>query len=355
MIAVGLLSYSLYLWHWPVASFAHAVWGPPTSALAKLALIACCGVLSILSYGLIERPARHADWRITARALGAAAALGFAVSVTTIWQAGFPSRFSPDELKVASFLDYAYQPVYEARSCFLLPGQSIRELAPSCIAPGEAPNILLWGDSHAAHLAFGLKRALPAATLMRATMAQCLPFPAFRQSEACTDFNRGMRDTMRALKPDIVVISANWLDRELTADARASLAATIKSITDDGSKVVVVGPSPQYDDALPRIFVAASHFGAPSSGRLQPFVRETDQSMQQLIKDLPESEQVEYVSLLSLMCPNAVCPLLASGAPVAWDQGHFTAEGSQWAATLIAGASTALRQTQHTPAIDDFE
>jgi lysophospholipase L1-like esterase len=186
-------------------------------------------------------------------------------------------------------------------------------------------------------------------------MAQCLPFPAFRQTQACTEFNRSMRDTVHALKPDVVVISANWSDQALTTAARASLIATITSITDDGSKVVVIGPSPQYDNALPRIVVAASHFGAPSSGHLRPFVRDTDAALQELIKDLPQQEQVEYVSLFALMCPDSVCPLLASGAPTAWDEGHFTAEGSQLAATLIVGASRALRQTQHKPAISVSE
>jgi peptidoglycan/LPS O-acetylase OafA/YrhL len=347
MIAVGLLSYSLYLWHWPVASFAYTIWGPPTSAAGRLALVTCCSVLSILSYVIVERPARHADWRISWRALAAAVAVALAVSTTTIWLAGFPSRFSPDELKIASYLDYDYQPVYEARSCFLVPGQSVRDLAPSCIAPGTAPNILLWGDSHAAHLGFGLTRALGSAAVMRATMAQCLPFPAFRQTQACTEFNRSMRDTVHALKPDVVVISANWSDQALTAAARVSLVATINSITDGGSKVVVIGPSPQYDNALPRILVAALHFGAPSSGHLRPFVADTDATLRELIKDLP---QTEYVSLVALMCPGSVCQLLASGAPTAWDEGHFTAEGSQLAANLILSASTALRQTLHKPA-----
>jgi len=348
MLAIGLLSYSLYLWHWPVASFAHAIWGPPTSATARLGLVAGCGAVAILSYLVVERPARHADWRVTSRALAATAAVALAVSTTTLWLAGWPSRFSPDELKVASFLDYNYRPVYEAGSCFLLPGQSVRELQPSCITPGAAPNILLWGDSHAAHLAFGLARALVPATLMRATLAQCLPYRAYGQSEACTEFDRSMPETVRALKPDVVVISAAWSDPALAGAARANLIATIKAITDTGSQVVVIGPSPQFDNALPRIFVAASHFGASSSGHLRPFVPAADASLRELVKDLPHTE---YVSLFALMCPDAVCPLLASGAPIAWDEGHFTAEGSQSAANLIVGASATLQQTLHKPAI----
>jgi peptidoglycan/LPS O-acetylase OafA/YrhL len=349
IIMVGLWSYSLYLWHWPIASFAYAVWGPPDTALAKAALIACCITLSIASYYLIEQPARRADWPTVARALAATGAAAAAFSAAMIWTAGFPSRFAPEELRTAGFLNYDHGSIYEDRVCFLAPDQSVEMLTPACIAPGRGANILLWGDSHAAHLAFGLRQTLSPANVMRASMAQCLPYESFGETTNCAAFNRSMLDLIRRQRPDIVILSANWGQELSIPSVRASLMATIRSIAAAGSKVVVIGPSPQYDHVVPRIIVAASHFGARAGGRLLPFLHAADDRLREQFKDDPNAE---YISVLELMCPQDKCPLSVSGTPVAWDEGHFTAEGSEMAGRLIAAASETIRGLQsNKPAI----
>jgi hypothetical protein len=330
----------LYLWHWPIASFAYTVWGPPDTALDKLALIAACATLSVASYYLIEQPARHADWPRIWRALGAAGMVTATFSAAMIWTAGFPSRFTAEELRIADFLSYDHHSVYEDRSCFLAPDQSADMLTPACVTPGSGMTVLLWGDSHAAHLAFGLRQALPPASMMHASMAQCLPYDAYGQTERCTAFNRSTLDLIRRQHPDIVILSANWTQELSIPVVRARLMTTIKSITDAGSKAVVIGPSPQYDHVVPRIIVAASHFGTQSAGHLLPFVRETDDTLREQLKDVPKTE---YVSLLNLMCPQGECPLSVSGMPTSWDKGHFTAQGSEFAGRLIVGASVTLR------------
>lgn len=340
IIIIGLWSYSLYLWHWPIASFAYTVWGPPDTALDKLALIAGCATLSVASYYLIEQPARHADWPRIWRALGAAGMVTATFSAAMIWTAGFPSRFTAEELRIADFLSYDHHSVYEDRSCFLAPDQSANMLTPACVTPGSGMTVLLWGDSHAAHLAFGLRQALLPASMMHASMAQCLPYDAYGQTERCTAFNRSTLDLIHRQHPDIVILSANWTQELSIPVVRVRLMTTIKSITDAGSKVIVVGPSPQYDHVVPRIIVAASHFGTQSAGHLLPFVRETDDTLREQLKDVPKTE---YVSLLNLMCPQGECPLSVSGMPISWDKGHFTAQGSEFAGRLIAGASVTLR------------
>jgi hypothetical protein len=128
------------------------------------------------------------------------------------------------------------------------------------------------------------------------------------------------------------------------------LVAMIRSVTETGSKVVVIGPSPQFDHALPRIALASLYFGASSSGHMRSFVRPIDDIMRSLVKDLP---QTEYVSLATLMCPQAACPLLAADAPIAWDEGHLTAEGSSLAGALILGDSTTIQEALGRPAVSE--
>ncbi|NPU63460.1 acyltransferase [Bradyrhizobium sp. 83012] len=340
MMAVGLWSYSLYLWHWPVVSFATAIWGPPGSAINKLALLCGCTTLALASFYLIEQPARRADWPGTARALAATGAAALAASVVMISASGFPNRFSPQQRAMADFLGYDHRDVYEEGRCFLAPGQTVEALQPACLAKGPHPNILLWGDSHAAHLAHGLKLALPQATLLRATMAQCVPYDEPGQSAACTAFNRRLPGLVRNLAPDTVILSGNWTHTAMAPAARTSLLATIRTITDAGSRVVVVGPSPQFDRALPHLLIAATRFGVTTEGHMPNLFGEVDGFLRAQLKDRPRTD---YVSLLALLCPGAACILQApDGAPIAWDQGHFTAQGSELAATGIVRGSPAL-------------
>ncbi len=341
MITVGLWSYSLYLWHWPLLSLVYAVWGPPTSGFDKFALVVCCTALSVASYYLVERPARRAEWRITWRALGATGIAAIAFAAAMIWSAGLPFRFSPQELAMASFLDYDYRPVYEDRSCFLDPTQTVEELSPSCIAAGPRPNVFVWGDSHAAHLTHGLRQALPPGSVLRATMAQCLPAISYGQTERCAAFNRKVPALIREIRPDVVLISGGWARSVEAEETRRSLLAAIASITTSGSRVVLVGPSLQYDTALPRLVVSAMHFGAAPDSHLLPFVERSDDILRNMLKDVPLTE---YVSPFRLLCPpNAPCPVVAAGAPIAWDQGHLTAEGSVLLARRIVDTSTALQ------------
>ena len=340
MIAVGLWSYSLYLWHWPVVSLATAVWGPPNSALDKLALLGACTTLSLASFYLIEQPARRAQWPVTARALTASGVVAVLASASVITMAGFPARFSPQQRAMAEFIAYDPRPVYESGTCFLDPGQSFAALQPSCLAKGPGSNILLWGDSHAAHLVHGLKQALPRETLMRATMAQCTPYVEAGQASTCVDFNGRLPGLVRDLAPDIVILSGNWTRTAMAPAARAGLLATIKAITDAGSRVVVVGPSAEFDRALPHLLIAASRFGVDSGGHTLGLLGGVDVFLRDLVKDLP---QTEYVSLLTLLCPQGDCVMQTpSGAPVAFDQGHFTAQGSELAAQRIIAASPTL-------------
>ncbi|MGJ4954652.1 acyltransferase family protein [Bradyrhizobium sp. HKCCYLRH2015] len=347
MIAVGLWSYSLYLWHWPVVSLATAVWGPPSSIQHKLALLGACTAMALTSFYLIEQPARRAQSPVTVRALVASASVVLLASLAIIGLAGFPARFSPQERTLAEFISYDHQSAYESGTCFLDPGQTFEALQPSCLAKGPRPRILVWGDSHAAHLIPGLKRALPQASLLRASLAQCVPHAEAGQSAACADFNRRLPLLVRELTPDIVVLSGNWTRTAMTPAAQASLLATIKAITDNGSKVVVVGPSPQFDRPLPHLLIAAKRFGVSTDGHMLDGLGEVDGFMRVLLKD---SARTDYVSLLALLCPAGDCVLQTSdGAPLAWDGGHLTAQGSELAGPRIVAASPALAAAASAP------
>ena len=84
VVWVGLISYPLYLWHWPLLSFAHILVGDIPSWSMRLALLAASVVLAWITYRVIERPIRFGTRaRFAVPALGlvlaAACAAGIAI------------------------------------------------------------------------------------------------------------------------------------------------------------------------------------------------------------------------------------------------------------------------------------
>jgi len=84
LVWIGLISYPLYLFHWPLLSFLHVVEGPKASPAHVAGAVALGFVLAVIAYVVLERTIRPSRWKGTVPALVAAfvalGAVGFALS-----------------------------------------------------------------------------------------------------------------------------------------------------------------------------------------------------------------------------------------------------------------------------------
>ena len=139
-VFVGLISYPLYLWHWPILSFMRItiiIWGAKYSHIQKGAMVIAAFLLAYLTYRFIELPIRHVTQR-EQRRKGALWLLG-CVSLTgtfgvlVIWTGGFPGRL-PSAI-VALDHDYAHDAStsYRDGTCFLHIDQSAEAFSNSCV------------------------------------------------------------------------------------------------------------------------------------------------------------------------------------------------------------------------------
>ncbi|HZX26991.1 MAG TPA: acyltransferase family protein [Telluria sp.] len=156
MVAVGLISYSLYLWHWPLFAFLRYRYGAVTPTMAALAALAAFA-LAALSYRYIEKPARHARLTLPRAALRYYAmptALFLFVGAWSWISSGIPARFPPATR--ALIASYSFERDLSG-DCALKSGEfqavSLERLERECAfgAEGEPPSVLLYGDSHANH------------------------------------------------------------------------------------------------------------------------------------------------------------------------------------------------------------
>ncbi len=334
----GQISYSLYLWHWPLFTFARfSKSSLVLDATDKVMLFALTVLISHLSWRFVEQPFRRkalAPTRSAAfRIAGLVTALLLAGSAAGIIVSRAPSDADRAALQLESYNNYNYRPLYRYGVCFA-PDNGAFGADCLTLAPGKT-NIMLWGDSLAAHYFHGLRNVTDPQTvnILQATQAACMPtFNAAAQGNtSCRDFATQMETFFGDHKPDRVILSADWLEyaRPPRFDGMiADLKQTIAKLNASGIVVDLLGPAVQFRARLPSMLMRAHLRNIDP--RPDDFVLPDIFALDQMMKAaLPPLQKFSYISVVDTVCPARQCPLtIDGGIPLAWDHAHLTAEGS---------------------------
>ena len=331
-VFVGLISYSLYLWHWPLTVFQRtdAIFFTESSASSKLTLIVLSFGIAYLSWKLVETPFRALAKGTSKTAIFGATSTMMAATVglcgMVILLSGAPFRFPKRIVEIGSFLAYDSSVAFRTGRCFLSTSRQQLDTE-TCLKPDPArPNYLLVGDSHAAHLWSGLSLAMPEVNLMQATASLCRP-AIMAGSRYDTPVCRTLMefvfsDFLVHNKVDGVLLAASWKDEDLPV-----LSATLQLLKARGIDVTVLGPIVEYDAALPRLLVDGILHDTPSiaSAKRTPGIRERDLAMKRMVT----ATGATYLSVYDAICRDNRCDELVQGnIPMQFDAGHLTAEGA---------------------------
>jgi peptidoglycan/LPS O-acetylase OafA/YrhL len=334
---VGLVSYSFYLWHWPILVFyRYYFMHEPHGLVERGALIAVTFLISVLSWHFIEKPFRvrreKTDVPRTLRAAGSAM-LAFSLfglvlgpANAQFWQ--YPGRVT----STMNYVDYEVTDMMRTGQCFMSTsaGDFKRFDKSACLALDvRKPNYLIFGDSHAAHLWYGLKKTYPDVNFMQATSSGCKPLIGRKSDPTCNSMvNYIASDFAPRSHPDAIILSANWQ----TSDA-ADLKKTINALREYTNRVIVFGPIAIYDQPLPRILARGLYDGDPAIV-LRHSVPGRDQIDRQLFHALRTTDS-DYVSLYRTLCRPGCITWIDRTIPLQYDYGHLTREGSVFIASLL--------------------
>lgn len=278
LVFIGKVSYSWYLWHWPLLALVRILYDGTPPQVASLLTIAAALAVAAFSYYLIEQPFRRSTRPPIPLLLRyAAVSLVLLAACAIIWLShGLPRRF-PALAKMESTGE-----ALKADPC--LAGETDRpNLTPACYDVSAArPSVALWGDSHAAALAPALRTAANAQGYGFVELGKnsCTPLTGAthyiprlpRLAEECLRFNRTALGLLQGDRRIQVVILAaawaaplyrTWMDGWLSADlAREpqvpspeatrrlyleSLSASIRALEDAGKQVIVLEDTPNFD------------------------------------------------------------------------------------------------------------
>lgn len=212
MVGLGLISYSWYLWHWPVfvyASYA-AVDGLTPLELGALMLLSL--VLGYLSWRFVETPFRVKRLLAGRKAILVAAGVGILclgfTGVALRKADGVPSRLSEQALRYAQAKKWSP----ELMACMADKDTPDERLFCHFGPKGAAVSALVWGDSHATALIPALEVAAKRhdISLVEASFAGCVPLDGLENIARCAHFNHRVEKAMAEQSFSDVVLAARW-------------------------------------------------------------------------------------------------------------------------------------------------
>lgn len=183
LVAIGLISYPLYLWHWPLLAFLRIGAGGHPGDGASAVCLALSILLAWLTYALLEKKIRHSSRVGAVPALLGVFGVMFVASAGIALGDGLPSRGIAQTLKDFNDPDVFAGSRRSDGSCKALLGLPPRT-EEVCLSNSSAPQLLIAGDSHAMALysaIYAKKISMPAALL---SAHGCQLYPELRYSPA---------------------------------------------------------------------------------------------------------------------------------------------------------------------------
>jgi hypothetical protein len=367
---VGLVSYSLYLWHWPLVVYFRLTLGtldlPLAQALLAVGLSLAC---AFASWRFVERPFRRrppvgfSPRFILVSALAGVAGLSV-VSAVINAREGFPGRLPKDV-----WLAYSESRDIDTRRGRCdgkLPKDGLCRIGADASAGGTPTNdVLLWGDSHAGAIMVGLDRLLGGknrggAVAFKGACPPILGIQRLDQKEShnCAAFNAAIMAMLEHGNDfPVVILSGRWplvasgkrypgetgraaiLDRvdfEETSHGTAQnygifkseFLKTVRAIRNTGRRVVIVDGIPEIGWSVPHALGLSSFIDADlPPAPTKEMVKERSAKANAVLAIADEDPGVQRVSAVPLLC-RPVCAVEKNGIPLYSDDDHLSVYGA---------------------------
>lgn len=346
LVSIGLVSYSAYLWHQPIFSFARLRFFLDSEVFIFIVLIIVSFVLSFFSWKYIECPFRNKN-NVSTNYIYS---LGSVFSILLISSGllvnsvdGIPGRYSDMQNKILSFSEYDKDESYKNGTCFLRQNQNYNEFSDICRkfpVTFDSKKVLIWGDSHAAALSYGVNETLEF-NPVQLTASGCPPILGVMIIERpyCAEINNYVFRTIDELKPEYILLHANWsLYEELAlSDSLGKTLTNILSVSPN-TRIYLIGSIPQWNPDLPTLLfweIEELKDNIYLENKSLNNLKIIDNEIQIHLDNLDYSFLAPY----EFLCEKEFClSTVSAGAeiePIVWDYGHLTRSGSKYLAENI--------------------
>lgn len=345
MVFTGLISYSLYLWHWPILVFSKHQTLEPLNMRVRIALLAFSAILATLSWKYIETPFRKRRLFCSRHQIfsfaGASIVIMLTLGVLVYHTRGVYSRFSGKVLSnVNSRLNRAFLNNISLQQA--VTGQFV-ELGSQ--ATNQPISILIWGDSHAMSVTPVLDElcrrfAQRGIQATHSATAPVLGFVGTDTSSLMEDspaFNNAVLTFIAQRHVKNVVITAAWNSYPATDLFRKQLLATVRAIIDSGARVYVLKDVPAQRPDIARL----TEFFGMHNGDLEKLgvTRESHEmknsELRQTFEEISQMGATVLDPAEYFLNSNGLYGVVHNDQILYCDAGHLTVEGAKILAPLF--------------------
>ena len=335
---IGRLSYSWYLWHWPVLVFAGVLVPGETRFWTRLGLLALALALAEASYRLVEDPLRRNAWLSLRprRSLGFAAVLTLAtVSMSLAWgvTAGRWSR-SPGQARFVEMQEDTPPDLADDRC---EPGFYDSEVIECAFGPENAPRTaILIGDSHAAQWVSALKPIArqPGWRLVVMTKPACPVVDGSfrlvaigRRYTECEQWRASALERIQELKPDLTVVGT-YVEAQLTPEMwTTGTRSAFGALSEASTHVAVIEDTPAAGFDVPTCLAREAwhpRWLRSESCTIRPDPAKTAGAREAIRAAAQSFANVSMVDLNGALCHEGECATVVGGVGAFRDALHLT-------------------------------
>lgn len=357
LIAVGLISYSLYLWHWPIIVFSQFYHFTEVSFGEKALIVGASLVFGWVSWRYVEKPVRSGRFWSQSNlflAAGAGSAVIMVAGAGLAATHGFPQRFPG--------ISYNWSTGDRVSCLYGAKGRSLKDIESGNLCPlGKAglASFVLWGDSHAEALRPTIDLAAKKVQVsgVFAGYASCGPMLDLGsrnvgQAVGCREFNDQVLRYVSTHSVQTVILSARWVTkfdgswrlppgrsgfgRDDADDAYVSLVQTALRLRSIGKRVVIVAQPVEAGFVVPR---ALFRYGKAQDQldelRPRPGSALAARAANRLALAAAKESGADFVDLNDALCSRGECKVFYAGEPLFYDEHHISSASAPRLAPLF--------------------
>lgn len=373
LVFVGLISYSLYLWHWPVVVFAQYYSVVELTPASTILVLCTSFSLAVVSWRYVETPFRKkqlvAEPRQMLRVSAAATFALVAVGMVGIYGQGVPEQDSHNSVMHYEENDPEWLRWGECEDKSRALGSDGKPCAIGSV--GEVPSFIFWGDSHGMSLASAVDRsaALNGLAGELVVASGCPPLDKIvRQGRAtCDAFNTDVLAYLAAHDEiSTVIMAARWTfivsgdyvkreesyalklidlqatqpdDTDNASVLEIGLRRTIERLQELGKNVVLVGPVPEIGYDVPSATFVALKTNRDVNALISPTVSEHEKRNSKVTAIFDGLQGNTAVSAIvypsEYLCDPDYCKVAIGNSPLYRDDNHLSTSGSKYLARMF--------------------
>ncbi len=344
LVWIGLISYPLYLWHWPLLSFGNIIASQMPSLSLRIALVTSAILLASLTYYLIEKPIRLKSTKksehkalfliLCILILGLVGAIIYIAKGVENRKASVAIEINQGDTGQEILSNYLYDNFYSCEPKIIFDEAVVWKKITRCFqSKKNAPiDIAIIGDSHAEHLFTGLAESIQNKNIVYYAKST---LPTINNIEFKNIFKYVISD--KNIK--IVIINAYWKQRRLEVPKNSEfyneLFVTISALLQNNKKVIITDGVPFFT------------FNPKQCKYLRPLSKKNNCTEDKsyfykkyniYYEDLNKLRNLQHLTIVNtvkLFCDGQNCSMKKNGELLYRDSNHLNFNGSKYLASEI--------------------